>query len=125
MNLTNKQVSLPMAAEIAEALKESGKPAPGKMLLIMPKGEQRTESGIIIPGDNEKDLPRKGVVIQFTQLQDLKDQVFVGNIITFGMYAGKEIEFTQEQLPMVDFQNYKFTILSESEVIYIESNTNK
>ena len=47
----------------------------------------------------------------------------VGTVITFGMYAGKEMNFQPEQIPCVDFSKYKFTILSETEVIYMESNS--
>lgn len=121
-HLANKQVSASLAKEIHDALKTKGFPAPGRILLIVPTGEQMTQGGILIPGNQEKEFARKGVVIQAGSLDTLKREIYTGQIITFGMYAGKEIEFTPEQLPMVDFVNYKFTILSESEVIYIESN---
>ena len=120
--LANKQISVALANQIANALEGKGIPSPGRLLLIVPTGEQMTQGGILIPGNNEKEFNRKGVVIQCGELDTLKYDIITGQIVTFGMYAGKEIEFNPEQLQMVDFVNYKFTILSESEVIYIETN---
>lgn len=122
MNLENRQISVEVANKIAEALQKKGKPAPGRILLVTLTGEQTTTGGILIPGTtNEKDLPHKGVVVQFNELENLPF-ITTGVIITFGMYAGKEIQFSPQDIPFLDMNNYKFTILSETEVIYIESN---
>lgn len=123
-NLANKQISIGLVQEITKALEGRGLPAPGRILLCIPSGEQITQGGIIVPGNQEKEFNRKGVVIQCGQLDTLSNSIVPGQIVTFGMYAGKEIEFNPEHLPMVDFDNYRFTIISESEVIYIESNFN-
>lgn len=123
MNLENRQISVEVANKLAAILKNKGVPAPGRLLLVSPTGEQTTTGGILIPGTtNEKDLPRKGVVVQFNQVDSLEGTLQVGVIITYGMYAGKELQFNPQDVPFLDLNNYKFTILSESEVIYIESN---
>lgn len=123
MDLENRQISVLKANKLADALSGKGLPSPGRILICTPKGEQKTASGIIIPGSGEKELPRKGVVIQANHLEILEpDVVKVGTIITYGMYAGKEIEFPANLIPKETSENYKFTILSETEVIYIETN---
>lgn len=126
MDLENKQVSVLVAHKIAEILKTKGMPSPGKLLIISPTGDQLTKGGILIPGTaNEKDLPRKGVLIQVNK-PDLfsEDQLKVGIVVTYGMYAGKEIQFEKEVYDQVNLSQdqYKFTVLSESEVVYIETN---
>ena len=123
MDLENRQISVLKAEQLANALSGKGAPSPGRILICTPKGEQKTASGIIIPGSGEKELPRKGVVIQVNNLELLDPHVVkVGTIITYGMYAGKEIEFSANLIPKETSENYKFTILSETEVIYIETN---
>lgn len=122
LNLQTNQVNVAKAKEIARCLDGKGLPSPGRILLIIPTSEQVTTGGIIVPGLAEKELPRKGVVIQFNQLENFP-MMEVGTVITFGMYAGKEMNFQSEQIPCVDFSKYKFTILSETEVIYMESNS--
>lgn len=46
-----------------------------------------------------------------------------GDIITYGLYAGKELEptFTNEEIAKA-FKDHTFTILSLNEVIYVEPN---
>lgn len=122
LNLQTNQVNVAKAREIASCLDGKGLPSPGRILLIIPTSEQVTTGGIIVPGSAEKELPRKGVVIQFNQLENFPSME-VGTVITFGMYAGKEMNFQPEQIPCVDFSKYKFTIFSETEVIYMESNS--
>lgn len=123
MDLINKQVSALVAEKINGILITKGIPSPGRLLIISPIGEQQTQSGIFIPGNtDDKELPRKGVVIQYNKLEQVANEISTGVIITYGMYAGKEINFDPNLFPFLDMKAYKFTILSESEVIYIESN---
>lgn len=122
MNLENRQISVATANKIAEALKGKGLPSPGRTLICSPTGENTTAGGIIIPGTaNEKDMPRKGVVIQTNELEQIQE-LPIGSVVTYGMYAGKEIQFSKELIPFINLENYKFTILSETEIIYIETN---
>lgn len=122
MDLENRQISLELATKIANSLRGKGLPSPGRVLICSPTGENTTTGGIIIPGTaNDKDLPRKGVIIQSNQL-DQFDNLEVGTVVTYGMYAGKELQFSKERLPFLNMENYKFTILSESEIIYVEAN---
>ena len=124
MDLNNRQISVSVAEKIAATLKDKGIPSPGRILILSPTCEQMTTGGILIPGTtDEKDLPRKGVLIQKSKLQEYDaNELPVGIIITYGMYAGKEIHFNKNDIPFLDMDNYKFTILSESEIIYLESN---
>ena len=83
MDLENRQISVFKAEQLAKALSGKGTPSPGRILICTPKGEQKTASGIIIPGSGEKELPRKGVVIQSNHLEILEpDTVKEGTIIT-------------------------------------------
>lgn len=120
MELANTQINAEKAKQLNDLLKGKGFPTPGRMLILSPTGEQRTKTGIIISQTvDKKDLPRKGVVIQ----NNSELQVEVGNIVTYGMYAGKEITLN-DILSAVELnkEDYTFTILSDSEVVYIESN---
>lgn len=124
MNLPNRQIPVCLAKQIAKVLKGKGLPSPGKVLICTPSGEITTQSGIILSSViNEKDLPRKGVIIQSNNLELFpKEQLMVGTIVTYGMYAGKEVNFDEDTLPFINLKDYKFTILSESEIVYIETN---
>lgn len=120
MELANTQITSEQAIAINNLLKEKGFPSPGRLLILSPTGEQRTKTGIIISQTvDKKDLPRKGVVIQ----NNSELEVRTGNIVTYGMYAGKEITLDDILVKVnLNKDNYTFTILSESEVVYIESN---
>ena len=52
-----------------------------------------------------------------------KRMINTGDIITYGLYAGKELEptFTNEEIARA-FKDHTFTILSLNEVIYVEPN---
>lgn len=122
MELKNSQISLSQAHKLADLLMYKGFPTPGKILILSPTGEQRTKSGIIISSTvDKKDLPRKGVVIQDnSSLPGL----IVGTVVTYGMYAGKELHLSEDLFESIGVtkEDYTFTVLSESEVIYTETN---
>ena len=65
-----------------------------KVLIISPKA-YKSGSGIIIKQDTDA-LPRKGQIIQLPNqiteiFEGFKDILEVGQITTYGMYAGKEL----------------------------------
>lgn len=101
-----------------------------KLLILTPKEQEYKVNGIIIPG-NEKDMPRKGVIIQSGEITEeyktYRDLVQPGRVITYGLYAGKEIEFPKEAFPIElrpEFEQQKFTVLSLTEIAYSENNPN-
>ena len=102
-----------------------------KLLILTPKEQEYKVNGIIIPGTGKEDIPRKGVVIQSGEITEeyrtYKDLVNPGRVITYGLYAGKEIEFPKEAFPIEvrpDFEQQKFTVLSLTEIAYSENNPN-
>ena len=102
-----------------------------KLLILTPKEQEYNVNVIIIPGTAKEDLPRKGVVIQSGEITEeyrtYKDLVNPGRVITYGLYAGKEIEFPKESFPIEvrpDFEQQKFTVLSLTEIAYSENNPN-
>lgn len=101
-----------------------------KLLILTPKEQEYKVNGIIIPGKTE-DLPRKGVIIQSGEITEeyrtYKDIIKPGRVITYGLYAGKEIEFPKETFPIElrpEFEQQKFTVLSLTEIAYSENNPN-
>ena len=101
-----------------------------KLLILTPKEQEYKVNGIIIPGKTE-DLPRKGVIIQSGEITEeyrtYKDIIKPGRVITYGLYAGKEIEFPKEAFPIElrpEFEQQKFTVLSLTEIAYSENNPN-
>ena len=101
-----------------------------KLLILTPKEQEYKVNGIIIPGKIE-DPPRKGVIIQSGEITEeyrtYKDLIEPGRVITYGLYAGKEIEFPKEAFPIElrpEFEQQKFTVLSLTEIAYSENNPN-
>lgn len=119
-------VSTMVAQQIAEAL--PGIPTENRVLLISPKSVNTTKAGIIIPGQVKEGVPRKGVVLKVGMITEdyttYKPLLEVGRVVTYGMYAGKELEFN----PEVDdtlrsiMDDSIFTVLSMNEIIYVEPN---
>lgn len=123
MELKNTQITQAQANILADALAGKGFPTEDRLLIVSPTGEQVTKTGIIISSNvDKKELPRKGVVIQNNS--DTENFMKVGTIVTYGMYAGKEIHLDEEYYELIGIkkEEYTFTILSTSEVVYVEQN---
>ena len=115
-------ISTMVAQKLNEAI--PGIPSMDRILIASPKDVETTSSGIIIPDQVREGVPRKGVVIKQGFISEennsYKDQTEIGRIITYGLYAGKEIEFDlPEDLKNLDI---KFSVISLTEVIYTEPN---
>lgn len=115
-------ISTMVAQKLNEAI--PGIPSMDRILIASPKDVETTSSGIIIPDQVREGVPRKGVVIKQGFISEennsYKDQTEIGRIITYGLYAGKEIEFDlPEDLKKLDI---KFSVISLTEVIYTEPN---
>lgn len=96
-----------------------------KVLIISPKA-YRSGSGIIIKQDTDA-LPRKGQIIQLPNqiteiFEGFKDILEVGQITTYGMYAGKELVMDYLNIP--DQKEYTISVLSLNEIMYIEQLNN-
>lgn len=106
-----------------------GVPTENRVLIISPKDVNTTKSGIIIPGQVKEGVPRKGVVLIQGEITEdyktYKELTTKGRVVTYGLYAGKELEFDLDLFPeqVHDIvKNSTFSVLSMSEVIYSEPN---
>ena len=106
-----------------------GTPTENRVLIISPNDVNTTKSGIIIPGQVKEGVPRKGVVLKRGEITDeyktYKELTNQGMVVTYGLYAGKELEFDPDYYPkelQEITQNQTFTILSMNEIIYSEKN---
>lgn len=104
-----------------------------RVLILTPNNTNSKVGSIIIPTTTDKkDLPRKGVMVQMGNLSEdnlyYSDLLKVGRVLTYGMYAGKELDFPKELFSSVEGFNpedHTFTVLSIQEIVYTESNKSK
>lgn len=123
-----------ISVKTAEAIRASlnGKviPSENRVLVFSPGDEETTVGGIIIPGNVKEGKPRKGVVIIQGKLDEnhtnFDELTRTGLIITYGLYAGKEVEFDEElfnkDLVISVVSRGKFTVLDTNEIIMAEAN---
>ena len=128
MNIDLNYISVEQALRFNEILSSHGVPSENKVLILSPIGETKSRS-IIIPGNADNSKPKKGVIIQISSITEdeafLKKTLKVGSIITYGLYAGKELSLPLEIFPddlkhLLSDNN--LTILSLNEIAYIENN---
>lgn len=109
-----------------------GLPTENRILILSPKDINTTKSGIIIPGTVSEGVPRKGVVVKrgtiTEEYKTYTDLTEVGRVVTYGMYAGKELEFEirpdwPESVKNI-LKNNIVTVLSLNEILYSEANNN-
>lgn len=123
-----KNIKLPLigvneAKEIYAQL--NGYPTENRVVIAVPSDPGLKVGELYLPNNNKEDIPRKGVIIQMGEITEeyrTYSEIDLGDIITYGMYAGKEIDppFRNE----VDTTDLKFYVLSLSEIIYVEKNSN-
>lgn len=106
-----------------------GCPTENRVLILSPKEVNQTKSGLIIPEQVKEGVPRKGVVVKSGEITEeyktYRDLVKIGNIVTYGLYAGKELEFETDKLsPALQkiLEKNVLTVLSMNEVVYSEPN---
>ena len=99
-----------------------------RLLIATPTGEALTTMGIIIPGNSEE-KPKKGVVVlrgEFDEDHRYIDSITKeGVIVTYGLYAGKEVELDPDIFPedlRKKVLEFKFTVLDSNEVVLSEIN---
>ena len=120
-------ISTAVAEQISSVL--PGIPTENRVLILSPKNLHSTKSGIIIPGQVKEGVPRKGVIVKKGLISDEYknyDTILdIGHVVTYGMYAGKELEFdtsTMDESLVSIIENSVFTVLTVNEIIYIEPN---
>lgn len=127
MNYSLTFVSVAVAQKFNEEL--PGSPTENRVLILSPKEVNQTKSGLFIPEQVKEGVPRKGVVVKSgiitEEYNTYKDFVVIGRIVTYGLYAGKEMEFETDKLsPALQqlLEKNTLTVLSMNEVIYTEPN---
>lgn len=132
MYIEQNFISEEQAVEINKSLvcKLGGNLPENRVLIVTPDNTNVKVGNILLPNNTDKkDLPRKGVVVQIGCLSEeniyYKELLHVGKILTYGMYAGKELDFPNELFSSVEGFNpdeHTFTVLSIQEIIYSELN---
>lgn len=108
-----------------------GCPTENRVLILSPKEVNQTRSGLIIPEQVKEGVPRKGVIVKLGEITEeyrtYRDLVQIGRIVTYGLYAGKELEFETDKLTQglqQLLEKNTLTVLSMNEIIYSEPNNN-
>lgn len=106
-----------------------GCPTENRVLILSPKEVNATMSGIIIPSQVKEGVPRKGVVVKSGIITEdyktYRELVEIGKVVTYGLYAGKELEFETDKLsPALQqlLEKNVLTVLSMNEIVYSEPN---
>lgn len=127
MNYSMTFISLLVAEKFNQEL--PGCPTENRVLILSPKEVNQTKSGLIIPEQVKEGVPRKGVVVKRGEITEeyktYRELVAVGRIVTYGLYAGKELEFEMDKLsPALKrlLEKNVLTVLSMNEVVYSEPN---
>lgn len=125
-------ISTAVAKRIKKVLVSRGCPTENRILILSPKDQDIKQGSIIIPGQVKEGIPRKGVVIMSGRIDnryqsyEIDHLVDTGRILTYGLYAGKELDFPtdifKEAGIEVDLDQNKFTVLDINEIIYSEIN---
>ena len=127
-----KLVSEALAERIRKAIlaKTGGFPTENRILILSPKDQEIKVGEIIIPGTAKEERPNKGVVIIAGEITEenktYRDLVKVGRVVTYGMYAGKKIDFDKKIFEEAGItfgdDKHEFSVLSFTEVIFTENN---
>ena len=89
------------------------KPLFDKVVLEQKKQEEKTASGIVLPG-NDKEMPMQGKVVAvgpggMVDGNEVKMEVKVGEDVIYSKYSGSEIEIDK----------VKYVILKQSDILAI------
>lgn len=105
-----------------------GRLTENRVLILSPNNQEIVSGGIILPSSRGEDtIPNKGVIISIGEITEeyktYHDLIRVGKVVTYGKYAGKEVNFDPKLVG--ELEDYKFTILSLNEILFTENNPNK
>lgn len=122
MNVDLNLINTEKAKEICEHL--LGTPTENRVVVAFSQGDKKTDSGLFIPTNVKEDLPKKGVIVGFGPITEenytYQEMLSIGSIITYGLYAGKDVEPSfKDNYQVTDL---KFSVLSLNEIIYVEPN---
>lgn len=125
-------ISKEQAKEICKSLANNlgGYLPENRVMIVTPNNTDVKVGNILLPDTTDKkDLPRKGVIVQMGCLSEeniyYKDLLSIGRVLTYGMYAGKELDFPEDIFDTVknfNLDDHTFTVLSIQEIIYSELN---
>ncbi len=77
----------------------------GKRVLVKPlKMEEKTSSGIILPGQGEKEVPNMGEIISVGSGEELKE-VSAGDQIVYKRYSGTEIKDGDDKYIILEIED--------------------
>ena len=132
MYIEQNFISKEQAKEICKSLANNlgGYLPENRVMIVTPDNTNVKVGNILLPNNTDKkDLPRKGVIVQIGCLSEeniyYKDLLSIGRVLTYGMYAGKELDFPKELFSTVEgfnIEDHTFTVLSIQEIIYSELN---
>lgn len=127
-----KFVSEAVAERIAEAIIKNvdGCPTENRVLILSPKNQDVKIGSILLPGSAKEDIPNKGVIIMVGSIEEeyrsYRYLIKPGRVITYGMYAGKKIDFPksifEDEGINFGYDDQEFSVLSLNEVIFTEKN---
>lgn len=119
-------ISVEVAEAIKNILEDKVLPSENRVLVYSPGEDDTVFGNIIIPGTVKEGKPRKGVVILRGTLDEghanYKPLTETGLIITYGLYAGKEVEFDEDWFKGIHITKGIFTVLDTTEIIMAEAN---
>ncbi len=77
----------------------------GKRILVKPlKMEEKTSSGIILPGQGDKEMPNMGEVLSLGSGEELKE-VSPGDKVVYKRYSGTEIKDGEEKYIILEIED--------------------
>ncbi len=85
-----------------------------RVVLEKEKMEETTASGIVLPGQNDKEKPGQAVVVAVgpggvVDGKDITMQVKVGDHVLFSKYAGSEVEV----------EGTKYTVVKQNDILAV------
>lgn len=103
-----------LKAEIKEVNQMKLVPLFDRVVLEKEKMEETTASGIVLPGQNDKEKPGQALVVAVgpggvVDGKDITMQVKVGDHVLFSKYAGSEVE--------VD--GHKYTVVKQNDILAV------
>lgn len=118
--ISKRVLSLEASVEVNRKLQAIGMPPTDRVIMaVLDSQEQRTPSGIILPNDGVEGTPNRGTIVQVGFISEdykyLRDNLSIGTIITYGNYAGKQVEPDK-----IDLKGVKLMVISINEIMYFE-----
>ena len=85
-----------------------------RVVLEKEKMEETTASGIVLPGQNDKEKPGQALVVAVgpggvVDGKDITMQVKVGDHVLFSKYAGSEVEVA----------GHKYTVVKQNDILAV------